>query len=297
LFDHKEPSLSVVVCTYNRREYLKTCLSSILRSNYDGPFEVIVVDGGSTDGTRDLVEKEFGGRAKFVLQDGVGLSAARNTGVRFAKGSVIAFIDDDCVVSRGWARNLMRGYLQEDVVGVGGPARPYFLVHSTVRSLKRRFWRKSNPILGLYDAGDTTHEVRFLMGCNCSFKRGIFSELGFDVKTGRRRSILSSADDVDFCQTLVERGYKLLYVPDAVVYHKVPPFRESLAYLVRWSVNAGFSNYYVRRKHSDFKARNAVSKLVWSFRHIVMILLRRDLFELSLAIGSFIAFLAYVMRK
>ena len=96
------PVVSIVVPTMNRKRYLETCLNSI--SNLDYPkylLEVIVVDGGSSDGTISMLKENFG-NFKAVIEKRDGISFARNTGGEFALGDIIAFTDDDCVVDRNY---------------------------------------------------------------------------------------------------------------------------------------------------------------------------------------------------
>jgi glycosyltransferase involved in cell wall biosynthesis len=70
-------------------------------------YEVIIVDGGSTDGTEELI-KEFP-NIRFITEKEHGLAYARNKGVELARGSIIAYTDDDCMVDKFWLRNLVQG--------------------------------------------------------------------------------------------------------------------------------------------------------------------------------------------
>ena len=87
-----KPLASVVICTYNRADYLKKCLDSMLNQTCDN-FEVIVVNGPSTDNTEEVLKK-YPFRVIQQKEKG-GLSAARNLGIEEARGEIIAFIDDD----------------------------------------------------------------------------------------------------------------------------------------------------------------------------------------------------------
>ena len=87
------PLVSVVVTTYNQAPYIGQTLESVLSQRYE-PAEVIVVDDGSTDGTRKVVE-QYGDRVVPTFQTNRGVAASRNTGVQMAKGDLIAFLDGD----------------------------------------------------------------------------------------------------------------------------------------------------------------------------------------------------------
>jgi len=87
------PSISVVIPAYNAREVIGRAVESVLAQTRR-PDEVIVVDDGSTDGTREAVQR-FGDRVRYLFQANAGASAARNTGIEHARGEWIAFLDGD----------------------------------------------------------------------------------------------------------------------------------------------------------------------------------------------------------
>ena len=85
--------ISVIIPTYNRLSFLREAIQSVLDQTVK-PLEVIVVDDGSTDGTREMCQKEFP-EVRYVYQDNQGVSAARNTGIQRARGEWLAFLDSD----------------------------------------------------------------------------------------------------------------------------------------------------------------------------------------------------------
>jgi glycosyltransferase involved in cell wall biosynthesis len=91
-----EDTVSVIVPTYNRREYIGKALDSILAQTYKN-FEIIVVDDGSTDGTKDFLERNYRRRITYLYQENKGASAARNLGILHSRGKFIAFLDSDDV--------------------------------------------------------------------------------------------------------------------------------------------------------------------------------------------------------
>jgi len=88
------PLVSVVLNTYNRADLVPQSINSVLSQDYPN-FEVIVVDDGSTDNTREVIEEQFGDRVRYIHQENAGLAAGRNTGIKAARGEYIAFQDDD----------------------------------------------------------------------------------------------------------------------------------------------------------------------------------------------------------
>ena len=89
----ENPSVSVVIATYNRAQFLPETIDSVLHQRFQD-FELIVVDDGSTDGTREVLGA-YGARLRYIYQENCGPSAARNLGVRNARGAWIAIQDSD----------------------------------------------------------------------------------------------------------------------------------------------------------------------------------------------------------
>src|ERR1700761_5319628 len=121
-------SLSVILCTRDRRPGLVRCLKSIADSAQTcgraTDIEVVVVDDGSQDGPAEAVQAFAAENARLdvrlVRQPGLGLSAARNAGVAHASGAVLAFIDDDCIASPTYIAELIARFAGERELGVRG---------------------------------------------------------------------------------------------------------------------------------------------------------------------------------
>lgn len=88
-----QPLISIIVCTYNRKQFLPETIESIFNQQYS-PVEIIIIDDGSTDGTEELL-KRYAGRVHYYRQENQGITAARNHGCRKAVGELITFQDDD----------------------------------------------------------------------------------------------------------------------------------------------------------------------------------------------------------
>jgi GT2 family glycosyltransferase len=212
------------------------CLNSIYAQDYpESNFEVIVVDGGSTDGTKELC-KEFP-NIRFVTEKRFGLAHARNKGAELAHGSIVAYTDDDCIVDKYWLNNLVLGFRHfPSIAGVGGPVCP---AHPD--AIPQKILVK--PALGLFDEGENIKLLQGIITSNSAFKREIFSAIQFDETLGttRRGKLILCGEDVDFCQTLTKSGYKLLYTPSAKVYHQISKDRIRVWYIVKHAVHGGIS--------------------------------------------------------
>ena len=106
--------ISVVIPTYNRCDSLKRCLLSLEKQVFKD-FEVLVVDDGSVDDTKNIFDSVKDKRFRYIFQENKGQSAARNQGVRNAKGNIIAFTDDDCKADPNWlmvVNKIIRGNIK-----------------------------------------------------------------------------------------------------------------------------------------------------------------------------------------
>ena len=116
--------LSIIVCTRNRAELLRLCLDALVCQDGAAPdaYEVLVVDNGSTDRTRQVVEsaRQRCERIRYLYEERLGLSIARNAGVARAAGRIVCFVDDDAVASSDFVREILRSFEDPEVACVAG---------------------------------------------------------------------------------------------------------------------------------------------------------------------------------
>jgi glycosyltransferase involved in cell wall biosynthesis len=251
------PFVSIIVCTCNRKKLLKDCLNSIFLVDYPkSRFEVIIVDGGSNDGTEELCK--YFPEIRFITQSRFGLAHARNEGAELARGSIVAYTDDDCVVDKQWLRSLVSGFLtSKAIVGVGGPVYPLHPEMIPKKILVR-------AALGLYDEGQEVKTVQGIITSNSAFKTQIFDFIRFDETLGasrRGKLRFHFAEDVDFCQSLVAAGHNLLYTPYAKVYHQVSIDRLRAAIILKRFVDAGIGDARMLLKERNSR--------IWAVRYAV----------------------------
>jgi GT2 family glycosyltransferase len=226
------PRVSVVVCSYNGGQTLGECLRSLLALDYPD-YEVIVVDDGSTDGTRALLADFPTVRA--VHQANRGLSAARNAGLQAATGSIIAYTDADCFASSSWLTHLVYQLQHSGAAAVGGPnlTPPDGWLAACVAAAP----------------GQPTHVLEsdqvaeHIPGCNMAFRREALAAInGFDPEFRK------AGDDVDVCWRLQQAGYWITFAPGAFVWHHRRPGPR--AYL-RQQAGYGEAEALLQRKHPD----------------------------------------------
>ena len=164
--------LSVVIVTYNRCKDLEECLNSVLNLN-EPPNEIIVVDSNSNDGTHELVKRY---PVNFVNIKERSMVKARNVGLQHAKEEIVAYIDDDVVVSKNWTKYILKPYENKNIGGVGGRVipsgqqEPPVSLPEKYRAIGKVF--SNGFILNNYDIPiQQLIEVDTLIGCNMSFRR------------------------------------------------------------------------------------------------------------------------------
>ena len=207
--------ISIIIPTYNRKDELEDLLPSLRWQESTVPFEIIVVDDGSTDGTRELLKdltKEWKGVLRFIGQNRAGPGAARNLGIKHAHGDILVFVDSDCIAPRGWLYNLISVFDNPKVGAAGGPE----LAPAADCLLSKCQTHVMTAFL-------TTGGLRGRKGK----KLGFYYPRGFNVAV--RKHVAEAVggftrrfqgEDILFGLKVKQMGYILKYVPDAAMYHR-----------------------------------------------------------------------------
>ncbi|MBK8312824.1 MAG: glycosyltransferase family 2 protein [Acidobacteria bacterium] len=120
LMDHQR--ISVVIPVYNGARTISHTIECVLQQSLK-PVDILVVDDGSTDDTAEIL-KRYGSKIVYIPKQNGGPASARNLGVQFAGGEYVAFTDSDCQPDVHWLRNLMKGFDDQEIGGVGGQSDP-----------------------------------------------------------------------------------------------------------------------------------------------------------------------------
>jgi glycosyltransferase involved in cell wall biosynthesis len=221
----EEPFVSIVVPVKNNESTVKSCVSSLLNLSYNN-YEIIIIDDGSTDRTRDILEEyQSNEKIKIIAIPGSGPSVARNLGMQHTseRSEYVAFTDGDCIVDKNWLTELLRPFIydidgigdRERIAGVGGRQESPPDETSFGRYVME-FMKHIGFITDYMKVGSKIYAVEHNPTCNVLFrKRAIFEVGGF--KAG-----LWPGEDVELDYRLRKRGYKLYFNPSAVVYHYRP---------------------------------------------------------------------------
>jgi glycosyltransferase involved in cell wall biosynthesis len=202
------PSASVIIPTFNGASRIGACLDSLLQQAAGRDVEILVVNDGSTDNTAEIVGRHPGVRC--ITQANAGPAAARNRGAAEARGSIILFTDDDCVPLPGWLAAMLAPFQDPEVIGTKGVYR------TRQKSLAARFvqieYEDRYRIMARHDSID------FIDTYSAAFRRDRFLEMtGYDTSFP-----VACAEDIELSYRMSARGWKMKFVPGAIVYHTHP---------------------------------------------------------------------------
>ncbi|UFQ14752.1 MULTISPECIES: glycosyltransferase family 2 protein [Streptomyces] len=247
--------ISVVICVYteDRWEDILAAVSSVRAQSRTALETLLVVDHNASlldRLTGEYEECAATGEVRVLANAGPrGLSASRNTGIAAARGSVIAFLDDDAVAERDWLRHFAEGFEDPRVFAVGGRTLPVW------ESGRRPAWfpEEFDWVVGCTYKGhpEGRARVRNVLGGNASFRRSAFDIAGgFATGIGRggdRRPL--GCEETEFCIRLTRaRPDAVLLVDDrAVIHHRVPAARERFPYFRTRAYAEGLSKALVAR--------------------------------------------------
>lgn len=225
------PHCTVVVCTRNRPTELERCLDALAHLTYPS-FDVLVVDNAPADSrARELAERHG---AAYVVEPRPGLSRARNRGARETKAEIVAYLDDDAVAEADWLSALAREFADPQVMAVTGRT----MRLGTQSEACARFSGIGEPDFGGAERLTVDRQTPYWferanfggvgIGMNMAFRRQAFSQWpGFDERLGRGSRLPGCEEHYAFF-ALLDRGYRVVYTPEAVVRHPAPPTLQEL---------------------------------------------------------------------
>ncbi|OGW74750.1 MAG: hypothetical protein A2Z72_08085 [Omnitrophica bacterium RBG_13_46_9] len=228
------PPVTAVVCVYNGKEFVESCINSLLAQTYPLTF-IVVVDDGSTDGTAETLQK-FCENKKIKIhrnKRNLGLSTSRNIGAGMADPEIVAYTDADSIVREDWIEELIKPFFAEEKVEIvggrienPGPKTYWELVAWDTEFLSRHSgYSKRYPMA---------------IGCNMAVSRKFLLENPFD------ETLKYGGEDVDLCYRTLRQGRKIYYQHSAVVTHR---HRNTFLALAKQRFAWGVSDSYVRFKN------------------------------------------------
>ncbi|MHB0999877.1 MAG: glycosyltransferase family 2 protein [Armatimonadota bacterium] len=218
------PSVGALIIAWNRRDDVLDCIGSLKRSGYPKLW-IYVVDNASSDGTSEAIEKQFPDAVIIRSETNLGFAGGNNLGLKsiLADGlDAVFLLNDDAVVSGDAVGTLVNGGYHDDSVGVlapkillysdpeivwssGGDVDPH-----TGVTYQRNFGKKDNK-------ADTVSEIDYSVGCAMLIKSEVIRQVGMIDER-----YFTYYEETDWCRRIRNAGYRILYIPESRVLHKVP---------------------------------------------------------------------------
>jgi GT2 family glycosyltransferase len=241
-------TFSIILCAYTQARWndLVDAVASVQRQTLPAHEIIVAIDHNPTLAVQ--AQQHLPGVVVVENREDRGLSGTRNSGVAAARGTHVAFLDDDAIAAPDWLARLSAAFANPRAVGVGGAIEP--------------LWRDGRPawfpaefewVVGCTYRGmpETRATVRNLIGCNMAFRREVFASIGgFRIGRVGALSIGQENDETEFCIRLMTAcpDAELWYEPIAAVRHKVSPSRTTLAYFTRRCFSEGLSKARLARQ-------------------------------------------------
>lgn len=252
--------LSVIIPTRNRSTYLRGTLESITAQTLgQEDFEVIVIDNGSTDDTKE-VTNSFKSSIKNLVyhyDERPGLHVGRHAGLKLAQSDILVYADDDIIAFPSWLKSICESFEDSSVVLVGGKDLPKYEANPP-------FWVKEKWYklcefghcmfeLSLIDFGEAIKEISpsYVFGCNFAIRKEILKETkGFHPDGMPFEKIEYRGDGESFVSRYIKQnGLKTIYNPGASVYHIVTKDRMTLDYFKKRAFCEGVEKSYAAKRY------------------------------------------------
>jgi glycosyltransferase involved in cell wall biosynthesis len=245
--------VTVAICTHNRAKDTEEAIESVLIQNFvKEEIEIIVIDNGSTDNTADVVnglQQRHGPRLRYILEDKLGLSVARNRAIREANGEFILFLDDDALASSHWVQHIVDVFERDMAIGcVGGKIDPIW-------EAEEPDWvpEEYRSVFTILDYSNGVKEMRSPSipdGANIAFRTSVFSHIKpFREDLGRVGKNLLSSEESELIARLRTR-YKVFYTSYASVKHKIAKERTTKKWFLKRIFWQGVSDAVKRQDKS-----------------------------------------------
>lgn len=273
-------SVSILIPTHNRGAILSRTLASVgtLKVPSGVKVECIVVANACTDDTPRIAREGCAGLpipARVVEESEVGLSAARNRGLREAAHDILAFIDDDVLLSPEWLEGLLEVYRSTPAGVVAGRVELWW------EAVARPAWM-TDTIEGLLsrtshgDAVKPLTDPMGVVGANYSCRRAVYERIGgYRTDLGRKgASGMGAGEEGEWVRRALHAGFPLFYAPRSSLQHWVAPARVEPAYLRRVAIGKGWTNIAMKEHYGlTVAARAIVGHLYLGFKGAALELL------------------------
>lgn len=217
----KKDLVSIIMLCHNKIEFTKQAMDSIDMFTDDWPFEFILVDNGSTDGTQEFIKNsKYKMNGQYIRNESnLGFDVANNQGAKAAKGNFLCFMNNDIIAKDKWLSPLMEVFGEEKAVGVVGPK----LLHPGKGTIQHAGVIEHPSGLpdhvyfnmpGDYPPANERRNIFAVTGACFLTPKALFEQLG-----GFDEAYYNGWEDIDYCQKVHQIGMNIIYEPKSVLYH------------------------------------------------------------------------------
>jgi len=214
------PKVSILVLNWNKKDMTIECIDSLKKIKYPN-YEILVIDNGSTDGSYRAFKK-MGDIKTVQTGKNLGYTGGNNAGMRKAKGDYVLVLNNDVIVDPDFLNELVRAAESDPQIGIVGPKVYYNHKKNVIFSAGGY----TSKIMGLgiliglnkIDRGqyEKQKKVNMIPGCCMLIKRKVLDKVGYFDD-----NFYIYFDEMDYCLRAIDSGFKCVYVPKSVIWHKV----------------------------------------------------------------------------
>ena len=240
--------ISVVICTYNRDKYIYGVLQSIALNDYPkSKYEIVLVNNNSTDNTEAEVARFAADypdvKLRTFVETNQGLSYARNRGIKEAEGDILIYVDDDATVNKEYLAGFAAFFEKNpDIHAAGGPIIPDYEEGEEPEWMTYFIKRLLTGYLYFGDKERDFPGENYPGGGNAAYRREVFKKVGlYNVELGRSGGNLGGGEEKDIFNKMTAAGMKFKYLPQCILYHRIPKYKLEKDYFNRLTCSIGAS--------------------------------------------------------
>lgn len=256
------PTVSIIVLNWNGLEDTIACLESLSKITYPD-YSIVVVDNGSRGNDACVLQERYGAHAYLIRNDrNYGYAGGNNVAIRYALENrapdFVLILNNDTVVAPDFLSRMIEAAERDPAIGVVGSKVYYHSFPKLIQGAGGRvnMWTGQASHIGIkqVDSGqyDTQREVDYVFGCCLLIGRQVIERIGL-----LDESFFSYWDETDYCFRAREAGYRVVYVPEAKVWHKAPLKLKAWHKTPEGGKVRGLYYYYMARNNFKFMKKHA----------------------------------------